>query len=96
MVGFELKPNRPSGYGKEKKRKTDFVHRSKTAKKDIKYLKKCTQKKKFLFGSNFFFLRILELFFSRIRRQSLPLGRFRGGRATQKVDQAKTGARTRP
>ena len=57
--------------------------------------KKKVQKKKFLFGSNFF-LRILELFFSRTRRQSLPLGRFGGGRATQKVDQAKTGARTRP
>ena len=54
------------------------------------------KKKKFLFGSNLFFLRILELFFPRTRWQSLPLGRFRGGRATRKVDQAKTGARTRP
>ena len=61
-----------------------------------KTFKKMSQKKKFLFGSNFFFLRILELFFSRTRRQSLPLGRFRRGRATQKVDQAKTAARTRP
>ena len=32
-AGSDLKPNRPSGHGKEKK--IDFVHRSKTAKKDV-------------------------------------------------------------
>ena len=89
-AGSELKPNWPSGHGKEQKKKNDFVHRSQTAKKIE------SKKKKVLFGSNFFFLSILELFFSRTRRQSLPLGRFRRGRATQKVDQAKTAARTRP
>ena len=33
-AGSELKPNRPSGHGKERE-KNDFVHRSKTAKKDV-------------------------------------------------------------
>ena len=59
-------------------------------------LKNRPKKKKILFGSNFFFRRIPELFVLWPPRQSIPLGRISGGRATQKVDQAKTGARTRP
>ena len=60
LTGCELKPNRPSGHGKEKKRKNDFVHRSKTAKKD---LKNKVPKKKVPLRLELFFLRILELFF---------------------------------
>ena len=77
---------------KKIKKKTSYI----VLKRPKKTFKKKVNKKKLFLGSDFFFLRILELFFSRTRRQSLPLGQFRGGRATQKVDQAKTGARTRP
>ena len=90
LGGFRSKAESALRARKRKEKKNDFVHRSQTAKKIE------SKKKKVLFGSNFFFLSILELFFSRTRRQSLPLGRFRRGRATQKVDQAKTAARTRP
>ena len=55
-----------------------------------------SKKKKVPLRLVLFYPRHSRTFFSRTRRQSLPLGRFRGCRATQKVDQAKTGARTRP
>ena len=43
----------------------------------------------FIFVEIFFFRRLPELFRLGGPRQSLPLGRFRGGRGTQKVGQAK-------
>ena len=58
--------------------------------------KKQTKKKKFLFASDFCFRRIPELFFSGHLANRFCLAELRGGRATQKVDQAKTGAWTRP
>ena len=58
--------------------------------------KKRSQKKKFPFDPIFFFCRIPKLFFFGTLRQSTPLGRFRGGRATQKVDQTKPHVRKCP
>ena len=89
-----LKLNGLSGLGKKKKKEnlTSWfaLKRPKTTSK------KQAKKKKFLFGSYFFFRRIPDYFFLWPPRQSIPLGRIRGGRAPQKVDQAKSGARTRP
>ena len=59
-AGSELKPNRPSGHGKKRKCiLTSYI----VLKRPKKTLKKSKKKRKLLFGSNFFFLRVLELFF---------------------------------
>ena len=52
--------------------------------------------KKFLFSPNVLFAAYPNFFFSWPPHQSIPFGRIRGGTATHKVDQAKTGAPTRP
>ena len=49
--------------------------------------KKLPPPKKVSLRQDFFFRRIPELFFLGASRQSVPLGRFRGGRATQEVGQ---------
>ena len=79
----DLKPNWPSGHGKEKKKVlTSYIVQKRPKRRFKKSKKKGSSSAR-------------TFFFARTRRQSLPLGRFRGGRATQKVDQAKPGARTR-
>ena len=71
----------------EKKRKlTSYI----VLKRPKKTFKKCPKKKSSSSARTFFFSAFSNLFFLGLD------GRFRGGRATQKVDQAKTGARTRP
>ena len=52
-------------------------------------LKKFPPPKKLPFAENFFFRRIPDIFISRKHLQSIPLGRFRGGRVTQKVSHTK-------
>ena len=92
-AGSDLKPDCSSELGITKKKKNRL--RGSLLNGQIRRLKKCPQMKKFPFGNFFFSRRIAELFFSRTWRQSLPLGRIRGGRSTQKVVQTKTRARNR-
>ena len=89
----ELKTNCPCGHEKKKNQKSTsqiVLKQPKTR------LEKEGKKKEVPLRVDFCFRRIPKLFFSCPPRQSLPLGRFRGGRATQKVGQTKTGARAGP
>ena len=61
-----------------------------SAMKHPKTTSKRLNKKKVREPFHLFFRLIPEVFFHRAHRQSLPLGRFSGGRATQKVAQTKT------
>ena len=58
--------------------------------KHPKTTSKRLNKKKVREPFHLFFRLIPEVFFHRAHRQSLPLGQFSGGRATQKVAQTKT------
>ena len=92
--GFRAKAEWPLRARKEKKngKLTSWfaLKRPKTTSK------KQAKKKKFLFGSSTFFAAFPNFFFSGHLANRFCLAELRGGRAIQKVDQAKTGAWTRP
>ena len=92
LAGSDLKLNVLSRAQTKKNRKIVFVYRSKTHKNDVekKSLKQIRSP-----STRVFFRRIRALVFQREHFQPTPLGRFRGGRATQKVAPTKTRARIR-